>query len=297
MVDPLSIRVERPYASEEEFLDAEAWAVTARSMLLIDVGPLPEGTPVRCELQLRNGHALVVAEGFAVKHLGATPTRPAGLVVRYRRMSAASSEFVKRAVARNAQARPGSSPTAATGPALDQSTSQEQGATARSSAGAPQRRTSGHPPRSSRSPVADQPSARPPSTAIRSSKPPKQPSVSPGPGATTRSVSVIPPARRVSSLPPERSSRSLSQSSAHQKHETPGNSSVPHNSQAAKEPIRLHRSTAPQPAGTADGAPLARIGHDSGAMQRLRSRATSKAISTPPDREAVLSRLKKKPTR
>ena len=48
MADPVTLHVERPYASEEEFLDLEAWSVTARSVLLFDVAALPEGTPLRC---------------------------------------------------------------------------------------------------------------------------------------------------------------------------------------------------------------------------------------------------------
>jgi hypothetical protein len=297
MVDPLSIRVERPYASEDDFLDAEAWAVTARSMLLIGIGPVPEGTPVRCELRLRDGQPLVIAEGFAVKHLGATLTRPAGLVVRYRRMSAASSDFVKRAAARNSQARSTSSPTAVTCPPSATSRSQASGPSPKSCSGAPQRRTSGPPPRSSHTPVADQPFARPPSTSIKSSKPPRQLSVRPEPGATTRSVSVIPPARRVSTIPPERTVPGNAHSSAPQKRATSGSDPAIGNPQAARDSGKSHRSAAPQPTSMANGAPLARIGHDSGAMQRLRSRVANKAISSPPDREAILSRLKKKPNR
>lgn len=252
MVEPLVIRVDRPYASEAEFLDAEAWSVTARSVLLIDIAPLPEGTVLRLELRLSNGRSLLVAEGVAVKHLGASPTRPAGLVVRYKRMSGASSEFVKRAVEHTAAARPAPSAKAATAPPP----------APRANSSAPTRRaTSGPPPRSSRAPTAVQPSNRPSPTVARSSAPPKGVSYPPGP--TARSVSVVPAARRVSTIPPEPSTR--------------------------RESSRNIRAAEPHPPVPADNTR-----HDSGAMQRLRSRAATKAISAPPNREAILSRLKKK---
>jgi len=259
MVEPLSIRVERPYASEEDFLDAEAWSITARSMLLIDIGPLPEGTALRCELRLSNGRPLVVAEGLAVKHLGASPTRPAGLVVRYKRMSAASSEFVKRAVARSAELRPSSPPKATTNPPVGQ---------AKSVSTVPQRRTtSGPPPRPSRAPTVGQPSARPPGPGGRSSSPPRTMSGHQGPSApTARSVSVVPAARRVSTIPPEPST--------------------------LRDSAKSSRPSPPQAL-----VPSAETNHDTSAMQRLRSRTASRVISTPPDREAILSRLKKKPSR
>src|SRR5512133_2624972 len=116
MAEPLNIRAVRPYRNETEFLDAEAWSVAARSILLIGAEPVPPGTPVRCELRLQGGSALIIAEGTAVKYAEATQTRPAGLVVRYKRMSSASSDVVKLAVARAAEARTASSPTAADGP-------------------------------------------------------------------------------------------------------------------------------------------------------------------------------------
>jgi len=253
MVDPLVIRVDRPYPSEEAFLDAEAWSVTARSLLLIDIGPLPEGTVLRCELRLSNGHSLVVAEGIAVKHLGASQTRPAGLVVRYKRMSAASSEFVKRAVEHSAEARPAPPPARNTAPPAH-----------RPSSSAPQRRTTAPPQRTSRAPAAEKSSSRPPIAATLSSRPPKGVSAPPSP--TARSVSVVPAARRVSTIPPEPPTR--------------------------RESSRVTSATAPQP-----NAPIAMSGHDTSAMQRLRSRTAVKAISTPPDREAILSRIKKKSDR
>jgi hypothetical protein len=105
------LRVERPYSSESEFLQTEGWTVTKKSMFLIGAPPHPEGTILRCELVLTSGVQLLVAEGVVAKHSAATAERPAGLVVRYRRMTPASSQFVARALS-NRDAAEGSSPSA-----------------------------------------------------------------------------------------------------------------------------------------------------------------------------------------
>lgn len=240
MTEPLHIRVERPYQSKEEFLDAEAWSVAARSMLLIGVGPVSAGTALRCELLLGNGQTLVVAEGTAVKYADATATRPAGLVVRYKRLSAGSSEFVKQAVARAAETRAVSSPAAAEGPL----SSRASNPAPRPSSRAPAR----HSERASdprRSVQQRGKSGRPEAPSRRSSRPAGRASTPPGP-------------------------------------DTPS--------------VRTPQSKSP---GRTTGAAGTRYvsdvtSHDSDAMQRLRTRRVSRAISSPPDRDAVLARLKKK---
>ena len=109
------LRVERPYSSESEFLQTEGWTVTKKSVFLIGAPPHPEGTILRCELVLTSGVQLLVAEGIVAKHSAATAERPAGLVVRYRRMTPASSQFVARALS-NRDAAEGSSPSAVHNP-------------------------------------------------------------------------------------------------------------------------------------------------------------------------------------
>jgi hypothetical protein len=311
MADPLVIIVERPYVSEEEFLDAEAWTITSRSMLLVDAGPVPEGTALHCELRLGNGETLIVAEGIAVKHLTATPTRPAGLVMRYRRMSATSSEFMKRAVERAAGSRSGASltliphsaaPTPTLSPHPMTATAGRQVAAteaAKTSSVPPLRRsTSGPPPRldaassqssrgtsgrPSRQDMSDLPGRR-----ETSGPPTRREAACPSPVCRQESIQDLPAVRsskatKASSVAPGSTSRHTSQPPA-----TVRSASV--------VPPARRISNAPtqqaQPA-SANAAPH-RGNRDSGAMRRLRSRATAKEISTPPDREAVLSRLKRK---
>ncbi len=110
---PIVLRLERPYDTEEEFLRVESWTIAQRSILLVDEAERPAGTVVRCELALRGGHALIVAEGEVSKRLPPRDNRPGGLVVRLKRLSAASSAFIARALAARKSAEdsgPGTSP-------------------------------------------------------------------------------------------------------------------------------------------------------------------------------------------
>jgi hypothetical protein len=109
------LRVVRPYATESEFLQAEDWTITKKSVFLIGARNHPEGTIVRCELALANGKQLLVAEGIVARHVAQTAERPDGLVVRFRRMTPASTQFVNRAL-NNRDAADGSSPSAAHNP-------------------------------------------------------------------------------------------------------------------------------------------------------------------------------------
>jgi len=111
MSDIVVLRVERPYATEAAFLKSENWSVTKKSVFLIGVPAHSEGTIVRCELVLANGSQLLVAEGTVAKYVSATSERPAGLVVRYRRLTPASSQFVNRALTAR-EAGEASSPSA-----------------------------------------------------------------------------------------------------------------------------------------------------------------------------------------
>lgn len=96
MSDLSVVRVVRPYATEAEWLREEAWTIARKSVYLIGIPSQPEGTLIRCELSLASGTQLLVAEGVAVKYLADHGDRPPGLVVRYRRLSSASSQFISR---------------------------------------------------------------------------------------------------------------------------------------------------------------------------------------------------------
>lgn len=274
MTEALHLRVVRPYATEEEFLEAESWTLNLRSVLLVGIPAHPEGTIARVELILANGSALVVAEGVVAKHLEETSTRPAGLVVRFRRMSAKTSEFIKRAVAHQAERSPLSSPLASNPSVVHQPPAAKE-----RNASTPPLKTPTLPP--SRRPPTLSKSSRPPAGTATRSQTEERSSVRPS-GSQAQRASVIPAARRSTQPPPHveanaqparEPSADLTPSKAHQKPKSESSTSAkPH--------------VTPKVTGE-------RAHHDMSAMERLRKREGSKPITVPPNREAVLARLKK----
>jgi hypothetical protein len=116
-VNPIVVHVVRPYASEQEYLSAEAWSIDQRSMLLIDVEPLPADSAVLFDVALSDGQKPIRAEGRVVGSVAASGERPGGLKVRFKRFGAATKAFIERAVqAKSSPAAAGSSPLAAAEP-------------------------------------------------------------------------------------------------------------------------------------------------------------------------------------
>ncbi|MEZ4224923.1 MAG: hypothetical protein R3B13_28475 [Polyangiaceae bacterium] len=98
MSEPVSLRVRRPYASVEEYLEAESWSIDARSMLLIDEPELPEGEVVKFEVVLDDGSRPIRAEGVVYKAVAPRGRRPGGLRVKLKRMGAQTKAFIDRAL-------------------------------------------------------------------------------------------------------------------------------------------------------------------------------------------------------
>jgi hypothetical protein len=97
--NPAVIHVVRPYQTEAEYLEAEAWSIEARTMILIGEPELPEGTAVLFDVQLANGTKPIRAEARVVESVASSPGRPGGLRVRFRRYGAATKAFIDRAAA------------------------------------------------------------------------------------------------------------------------------------------------------------------------------------------------------
>ncbi|HYJ10700.1 MAG TPA: hypothetical protein VEX18_16875 [Polyangiaceae bacterium] len=112
-MNPIVVHVVRPYASELEYLAAEAWSIDARTMLLIAADELPTDTAVLFDVALRDGHKPIRAEGRVVGMVPPTGDRPGGLKVRFKRFGAATKAFIERAVKAREQA-PSSSATSST---------------------------------------------------------------------------------------------------------------------------------------------------------------------------------------
>lgn len=103
-MNPVVVHVVRPYSSEQDYLNAEAWSIDARGMLLIGADPLPGDTAVLFDVALSDGQKPIRAEGRVVGHVAAKGERPGGLRVRFKRFGAATKAFIERAVKARAAA-------------------------------------------------------------------------------------------------------------------------------------------------------------------------------------------------
>jgi hypothetical protein len=97
-VNPVVVHVVRPYASEQEYLAAEAWSIDARGMLLVDADALAPDTAVLFDVALEGGQKPIRAEGRVVKVVAPANGRPGGLKVRFKRFGSATKAFIERAV-------------------------------------------------------------------------------------------------------------------------------------------------------------------------------------------------------
>jgi hypothetical protein len=98
MSTPGSLRIERPYASKDAYLEGDAWTVDRTDMLLVGAEDLAQGTSVKFEIVLANGDAVVRGEGRVVETVGANGGRPGGLRVRFRQLDSDSKAMLRRAL-------------------------------------------------------------------------------------------------------------------------------------------------------------------------------------------------------
>ncbi|MEI9950962.1 MAG: hypothetical protein WDO74_18795 [Pseudomonadota bacterium] len=112
MSSPIVIHIQRPYASEEEYLARERFSIDAKSMLLIDQPALALDTAIVFDVTLDNGQKPIRAEARVVGYVQPEGDRPGGLRVRFRRFGAVTKAFIDRAVN-------GAPPAAAAAPVLD----------------------------------------------------------------------------------------------------------------------------------------------------------------------------------
>lgn len=97
-MNPVVVHVVRPYATEQEYLAAEAWSIDARGMLLIGADTLAPDTAVLFDVALSDGQKPIRAEGRVVQVVAPSSGRPGGLKVRFKRFGAATKAFIERAV-------------------------------------------------------------------------------------------------------------------------------------------------------------------------------------------------------
>jgi hypothetical protein len=120
---PASIRVTRPYASEEELLENELDTFTRTSITLLGAQPRPPGLVLRFELLLSSGSVLVRGEGRAVGYKRDAYYGQGGLVLRFTRLDSRSKAFIDKAAAIRERRRPSSKAPAAESPSSPSSPS------------------------------------------------------------------------------------------------------------------------------------------------------------------------------
>ncbi len=114
---PVAIRITRPYATEEEFLEREFDTLTRTSVILLGAQPRPQGVVLRFEIVLKGGESVLRGEGRVVAHKEKAHAGEPGLTLRFTRLDARSKALVDRASAlRDARAR--ASVSSMSGPAV-----------------------------------------------------------------------------------------------------------------------------------------------------------------------------------
>jgi hypothetical protein len=103
---PVAIRVSRPYATEDEFLEHELETLTRTSVTLVGSQSRPQGVILRFEIALANGNALLRGEGRVVGYKQNAYGDLPGLTLRFTRLDTKSKALVDRAASlREARAR------------------------------------------------------------------------------------------------------------------------------------------------------------------------------------------------
>lgn len=99
MTKPRILRITRPYESVEDYIEAEGWTISAKRMILLDQPRLDRDTIVRFELSLQGGKKLIRAEARVVGYQTATPDKPGGPKVRFKRFGGTTKAFIQQVVA------------------------------------------------------------------------------------------------------------------------------------------------------------------------------------------------------
>ena len=110
---PVAIRITRPFATEDEFLEREFDTLTRTSVVLLGAQPRPQGVILRFEIVLTNGQSVLRGEGRVVAFKPVAYANEPGLVLRFTRLDSKSKELVDRAaMLRDARIRASGMPDA-----------------------------------------------------------------------------------------------------------------------------------------------------------------------------------------
>jgi hypothetical protein len=112
---PAAIRITRPYATEEEFLEHELDMLTRTTVTLVGAQSRPPGVVLRFELGLASGLVLLRGEGRVLVFKPDALQGTGGLTLRFTRLDTRSKSLVDRAAAMREHRRPSALPPAPRG--------------------------------------------------------------------------------------------------------------------------------------------------------------------------------------
>ncbi|HEX4627830.1 MAG TPA: hypothetical protein VH137_03490 [Gemmatimonadales bacterium] len=107
---PVAIRITRPYATEDEYLDEELDTLTRTSITLLGVQPRPQGVVLRFELVLSSGQVLARGEGRVIGFKHNAHEGLGGVTLRFTRLDSRTKTLVDKAAALREQRRPSARP-------------------------------------------------------------------------------------------------------------------------------------------------------------------------------------------
>jgi hypothetical protein len=111
---PLAIRITRPYATEDDYLEQELDTLTRASITLIGAQPRPEGAMLRFELVLTSGQVLLRGEGRVTGFKPNAHQGLGGLSLRFTRLDSRSKALLDKAAALRDRRRPSLRPASLT---------------------------------------------------------------------------------------------------------------------------------------------------------------------------------------
>lgn len=117
---PVAVRISRPQANEDEFLQQELDTVTRTGVTLLGAQPRPQGVVLRFEIVLASGIIVMRGEGRVVAFKPNAHQNLGGLTLRFTRLDSKSKALVDRANALRDSRRPSLYPSSpAPPPAAD----------------------------------------------------------------------------------------------------------------------------------------------------------------------------------
>ncbi|MGA3120102.1 MAG: hypothetical protein ABSF69_04960 [Polyangiaceae bacterium] len=103
---PVAIRIMRPYATEDEYLEHELETLTRASITLVGAQPRAEGVVLRFELTLASGAVLLRGEGRVTGFKPNAYGGVGGLALRFTRVDTRSKALIDKAASLREKRRP-----------------------------------------------------------------------------------------------------------------------------------------------------------------------------------------------